>query len=48
MKKRYQDDEFWTAVNPLTGKREIVDREASSFWARQLSDCIMASDSTGM
>jgi len=31
MKKRYQDDEFWTAVNPLTGEREIVDPEASSF-----------------
>ena len=27
MKKRYQVDEFWTAVNPLTGKREIVDPE---------------------
>jgi len=27
MKKRYQDDEFWTAVNPLTGKQEIVDPE---------------------
>jgi hypothetical protein len=27
MKKGYQGDELWTAVNPLTGKREIVDPE---------------------
>jgi hypothetical protein len=27
MKKGYQGDELWTAVNPLTGKREIVDLE---------------------
>jgi len=26
-KKGYQDDELWTAVNPLTGKRQIVDPE---------------------
>ena len=27
MKKRYQGDELWSAVNPLTGKRELVDPE---------------------
>ena len=27
MKRGYQGDELWTAVNPLTGKREIVDPE---------------------
>ena len=27
MKKGYQGDELWTAVNPLTRKREIVDPE---------------------
>ena len=35
--KGYQGDELWTAVNPLTGKREVVvDQRASSFRARQL------------
>ena len=27
MIKGYQGDELWTAVNPSTGKREIVDPE---------------------
>ena len=27
MKKGYQGDELWTAVNPAAGKREIVDQE---------------------
>jgi hypothetical protein len=27
MIKGYQGEELWTAVNPLTGKREIVDPE---------------------
>jgi hypothetical protein len=27
MKKGYQGDELWSAVNPLTGKRELVDPE---------------------
>ena len=27
MLKGYQGDELWTAVNPATGKREIVDPE---------------------
>jgi hypothetical protein len=27
MKKGYQGDELWTAVNPLTRKHEIVDPE---------------------
>ena len=27
MIKGYQGDELWTAVNPATGKREIVDPE---------------------
>ena len=27
MKKGYQGDELWTAVNALTGKRELVDPE---------------------
>jgi hypothetical protein len=27
MKRGYQGDELWTAVNPVTGKREIVDPE---------------------
>jgi hypothetical protein len=27
MEKGYQGDELWTAVNPLTGKRELVDPE---------------------
>jgi hypothetical protein len=27
MKKGYQGDELWTAVNPVTGKRELVDPE---------------------
>jgi hypothetical protein len=27
MKKGYQGDELWTAVNPLSGKRELVDSE---------------------
>jgi hypothetical protein len=25
MKKGYQGDELWSAVNPATGKRELVD-----------------------
>jgi hypothetical protein len=28
MKRGYQGDELWTAVNPVTGKREIIDPEA--------------------
>lgn len=28
MKKGYQGDELWSAVNPLTGNRELVDPEA--------------------
>jgi hypothetical protein len=28
MIKGYQDDELWTAINPSTGKRQIVDPEA--------------------
>jgi hypothetical protein len=28
MKKGYQGDELWTAVNPLTGKRGLVDPES--------------------
>jgi hypothetical protein len=27
MKTGYQGDELWTAVNPITGKRELVDPE---------------------
>jgi hypothetical protein len=27
MKKGYQGDELWTAVNPINGKREPVDPE---------------------
>jgi hypothetical protein len=27
MKKGYQGDELWTAISPLTGKRQIVDPE---------------------
>jgi hypothetical protein len=27
MKKRYQGDELWSAVNPMTGKREPIDPE---------------------
>ena len=27
MKKGYQGDELWSAVNPNTGKRELVDPE---------------------
>jgi hypothetical protein len=27
MKKGYQGDELWSAVNPLTGKQELVDPE---------------------
>ena len=27
MEKGYQGDELWTAVNALTGKRELVDPE---------------------
>jgi hypothetical protein len=27
MKQRYQGDELWSAVSPLTGKREIIDPE---------------------
>ena len=27
MKKGYQGDEIWSAVNPATGKRELVDPE---------------------
>ena len=27
MKKGYQGDELWSAVNPLTGKREVIDPE---------------------
>ena len=27
MEKGYQGDELWTAVNPVTNKREIVDPE---------------------
>ena len=27
MKKGYQGDELWSAVNPLTGERELVDPE---------------------
>jgi hypothetical protein len=27
MKKGYQGDELWSAINPLTGKRELVDPE---------------------
>jgi len=27
MKKGYQGDELWSAVNPITGKRELVDQE---------------------
>ena len=27
MIKGYQGDELWTAVNPATGKREIIDPE---------------------
>jgi hypothetical protein len=27
MIRGYQGDELWTAVNPLTGKREVVDPE---------------------
>jgi hypothetical protein len=27
MIKGYQGDELWTAVNPLTRKREVVDAE---------------------
>jgi hypothetical protein len=28
MKRGYQGDELWTAVNPATRKREIIDPEA--------------------
>jgi hypothetical protein len=28
MKKGYQGDELWSAVNPVTGKRELVDPES--------------------
>jgi hypothetical protein len=27
MEKGYQGDELWSAVNPATGKRELVDAE---------------------
>jgi hypothetical protein len=27
MIKGYQGDELWTAINPATGKREIIDPE---------------------
>jgi hypothetical protein len=27
MKKGYQGDELWTAVNPITGQRELIDPE---------------------
>jgi hypothetical protein len=27
MKKGYQGDELWSAINPLTGKRELIDPE---------------------
>jgi hypothetical protein len=27
MKKGYQGDELWSAVNPLTGQRETIDPE---------------------
>ena len=28
MKKGYQGDQLWSAVNPLTGNREIIDPES--------------------
>ena len=27
MKKGYQSNELWSAISPLTGKREIIDSE---------------------
>ena len=27
MKKGYQGDEIWSAVNPASGKRELIDPE---------------------
>jgi len=48
MVKVYQGDELWTAVNPLTGKREIVDPEGEFVPGEIIVKLYYCSDSTGM
>jgi hypothetical protein len=41
MKKGYQGDELWTAVNPATGKRNIVDPEGRVHSGRDNHEAVL-------